>query len=118
MASLYRSLPLLLQLLAILPVSAEVRYRYNTTASPDVSYYTCTELATKYDISLEKFFLLNPLLDPDCTRIQAGEQYCVSDNVVPTSSDGTCKPDSGKSCLGYSGGQCCNSQTSKCGNTK
>jgi hypothetical protein len=118
MASLYRSLPLLLQLLAILPVSAEVRCRCNATAPPEVSYYTYTELATKYQISLEKFFLLNSLLDPDCTSIQAGEQYRVSGNVVPTSSDGTCKPDSGKSCLGYSGGQCCNSQTWKCGNAK
>ena len=65
MASLYRSLPLLLQLLAILPVSAEFRCRYNATAPRMVSYYTCTELATKYEIILEKFFLLNPLLDPD-----------------------------------------------------
>jgi hypothetical protein len=77
MASLYRSLPLLLQLLAILPVLAEVRCRYNATATPEVSYHTCTELATKYQISLEKLFLLNPVLDRDCTSIQAGEQYCV-----------------------------------------
>ncbi|PVI03007.1 carbohydrate-binding module family 18 protein [Periconia macrospinosa] len=111
-----RSLPLIL--LAILPVSAEVRCRYNATAPPTVSYYTCTALATKYDISIEKFFLLNPLLDPDCTSIQAGEPYCVAGNIVPTTTDGTCKPDSDTSCLGYSGGQCCNSQTWKCGNTK
>ena len=69
MASLYRSLPLLLQLLAILPVLAEVRCRYNATAPPMVSYYTCTELAKQYEIILEKFFLLNPLLDLDLVTL-------------------------------------------------
>ncbi|KAH7061724.1 keratin-associated protein 5-4 [Paraphoma chrysanthemicola] len=116
MISFYRCLPAVL--LAILPVSAEIRCRYNVTAPEKVTYYSCNELAIKYEISLEKFMLLNPLLDPDCTSIQAGETYCVAGSVVPTTTDGTCKPESGVSCAGYSGGQCCNAGTWKCGNTK
>ena len=116
MITLWRSLPILL--LAVLPVSAEVRCRYNVTAPEKVTYYSCTELAMKYGISIEKFFLLNPLLDPDCTSIQGGEPYCVAGTVVARTTDGTCKPESYVSCLGYSGGQCCNSETWKCGNTK
>lgn len=116
MRSLWHSLSFVL--LAGLPVSAEVRCRYNVTAPDKVSYYTCTELATRYSISLETFLLLNPLIDPDCTSIQAGESYCVAGSVVPTTEDGNCEPDSYVSCIGYSGGQCCNSETWKCGNTR
>jgi hypothetical protein len=65
--SIYRSLPFVL--LAVLGISAEIRCRYNATAPPTVSYYTCTDLATNYDISIEKLLLLNPLLNPDCTSI-------------------------------------------------
>ncbi|PSN70571.1 hypothetical protein BS50DRAFT_486562, partial [Corynespora cassiicola Philippines] len=90
----------------------------NATVPEKVTYYSCNELAIKYEISLEKFMLLNPLFDPDCTSIQAGETYCVAGSVVPTITDGTCKPELYISCVGYSGGQCCNSATWKCGNTK
>ncbi|KAI5919333.1 hypothetical protein F4810DRAFT_714559 [Camillea tinctor] len=76
------------------------------------------DLAKKYGISLELFFLLNPLLDPDCSSIQAGKDYCVAGTVLDTTPDGTCGPNSGVSCLGYSGGQCCNSQTGICGGTR
>jgi hypothetical protein len=116
MFSFYSSL--LPVLLAIYPVSAEIHCRYNATAPEKVTYYTCTGLATKYSISAEKFFILNPLIDPDCTSIQAGESYCVAGSVIPTTADGTCKSESYVFCLGYSGGQCCNSETWKCGNTK
>jgi hypothetical protein len=76
MITFWRSLPIIL--LAVLPVSVEVRCRYNSIAPDKVTYYTCTELATKYGISVQQLFLLNPLLDPDCTSIQAGEPYCVA----------------------------------------
>lgn len=99
-------------------VSAKVTCRYNATAPSTVSYYTCTEIAANYGISLEKFMLLNPLMDPDCTSIEADQQYCVAGTVVETTTDGTCKPESYVSCLGYAGGQCCNGETFKCGNTK
>ncbi|KAF2123712.1 carbohydrate-binding module family 18 protein [Dothidotthia symphoricarpi CBS 119687] len=106
-------------LLAVIPgVSAEVNCRYNVTAPEKVTYYTCTELANTYSISLGKFMLLNPLIDPDCTSIQGSEPYCVAGTVVATTPDGTCKPESYASCLGYTGGQCCNRETWKCGNTK
>jgi len=98
--------------------AAEVRCRFNTTAPTPVTYYTCTELALKYGITIEHFFMLNPLLDPDCSSIQSGNRYCVAGNVVPVSTDGSCKPEDYFTCLGYSGGQCCNSETWKCGQTK
>jgi hypothetical protein len=43
---------------------------YSATALATVLYYTCTELANNYGISLEKFFLLNPLMGPDCKSIE------------------------------------------------
>ncbi|KAH8723453.1 hypothetical protein GQ44DRAFT_595731, partial [Phaeosphaeriaceae sp. PMI808] len=53
----------------------EVRCRFNATAPTPVSYYTCTELAQRYRITITQFFFLNPLLDPDCSSIQTGENY-------------------------------------------
>ncbi|KAF2742347.1 carbohydrate-binding module family 18 protein [Sporormia fimetaria CBS 119925] len=116
MASFWYQLPLIL--LSLSPALAEVRCRYNVTAPTPVTYYSCTEIANKQGISLDHFFLLNPLLDPDYTSIESGKAYCVSGTVVPTTTDGTCKPDQYVSCLGYAGGQCCNSTTWKCGNTQ
>ncbi|KAK7962895.1 uncharacterized protein PG986_003720 [Apiospora aurea] len=68
--------------------AAEVRCRYNATAPAEVSYYSCTEMADTYGISIAYFFLLNPLIDPDCSSIQAGKEYCVDGLVLPTSADG------------------------------
>lgn len=104
--------------LAVSQVPAEVRCRYNATSPNEVSYYTYTELATRYEITVNHFFLLNSLLDPDCTSIEAGKQYCVAGSVLSTLIDGSCAIGSDVSCLGYSGGQCCNLGTWKCGNTR
>lgn len=62
----------------ILNASAEVNCRFNTTSPAAVGYYTCTELAERYRITIEKFFQLNPLLDPACSSIQAGNTYCAA----------------------------------------
>lgn len=104
--------------LIALQAFAQVQCRFNATAPETVSYYTCTELAEKYRITIQQFLVLNPLLDPDCSSIQEGKQYCVAGNVVPTTTDGFCKPESYVTCLGYPGGQCCNSKTRKCGQAR
>lgn len=104
--------------LAASNVKAEVRCRYNATAPDPVSYYTCTELAERHEITLEHFFALNPLVDSDCSSIEAGERYCVAGTAAPTTTDGSCSPDSYVTCLGYSGGQCCNLETFRCGDTE
>jgi hypothetical protein len=44
----------------------------------DVNYYTCTQLANKYGITIEKFFMLDPGLDPDCGNIKPYTDYCVA----------------------------------------
>lgn len=44
----------------------------------DVNYYTCTQLANKYEITIEKFFMLNPGLDPGCGNIKPYTKYCVA----------------------------------------
>lgn len=56
----------------------EINCRYADTTSGDVNYYTCTQLATRYGISIETFFVLNPALDLDCSNIQPNSDYCVS----------------------------------------
>jgi len=98
--------------------SARVNCRYNATAPGQVDYSSCSQLAQRYGISIDLFFRLNPLLDPDCSSLQGGKEYCVAGSVLDTTTDGTCGPSSPSSCLGYSGGQCCNSQTLRCGKTE
>ncbi|KAK8017687.1 carbohydrate-binding module family 18 protein [Apiospora rasikravindrae] len=73
-------LPILLLLSS--PAAAAVRCRYNATAPAPVSYYSCTAMAEKYGISRELFMDLNPLLDPDCSSIEAGRGYCVAGAVL------------------------------------
>ena len=56
----------------------KINCRYAGTTSDDVNCCTCTQLATRYGISIETFFVLNPALDPDCSNIQPNSDYCVS----------------------------------------
>ncbi|XP_014551476.1 hypothetical protein COCVIDRAFT_112817, partial [Bipolaris victoriae FI3] len=77
--------------------------------------YTCTEIAERYRITIDQFFLLNSLDYPNCLSIQAGEGYRIAGNVMPRSANGSCKPESLVTCLGYSGGQCCHSKKLKFG---
>lgn len=55
----------------------QVNCRYWTTTGADVNYYTCTQLADKYEIAVETFFALNPDVDAQCGNIQPNTQYCV-----------------------------------------
>lgn len=55
----------------------EVNCRYASQTGSDVNYYTCTQLAERYEISVEEFFLINPMLEPDCSNIEPSTEYCV-----------------------------------------
>ncbi|KAL2184990.1 hypothetical protein L209DRAFT_411059 [Thermothelomyces heterothallicus CBS 203.75] len=41
----------------------DVNCRYSGTTSATVNYYTCTQMATKYGITVDDFFTLNPTLE-------------------------------------------------------
>lgn len=65
--------------------AGQVNCRYtDTTEDMDINYYTCTALATKYGISVETFFLLNPDLKTDCSNVQADTDYCVQGCKIPS----------------------------------
>jgi hypothetical protein len=59
------------------PGPGDIVCRYESTTKSEVNYYTCTELALKYSITVEKFFLLNPSVDRDCDTIKPDTVYCV-----------------------------------------
>lgn len=117
----------------------EINCRYSALTGNDVNYYTCTQLADKYDISNEAFFKINPKLLPDCSNIQPDTLYCVrgckfgltrqlhqtlvsllmscfATVVEPLrSKDGFCGPHhDNATCLGTAK-QCCNAETWTCG---
>jgi len=56
----------------------DVVCRYETNTLSEVNYYTCTELALKYSITVKKFFELNPSVDKDCNTIKPDTKYCVA----------------------------------------
>jgi hypothetical protein len=60
------------------PDPGDIACRYESTTKPEVKYYTCTELALKYSITVEKFFMLNPSVDKDCDTIKLNTVYCVN----------------------------------------
>jgi hypothetical protein len=59
------------------PIPGDIVCRYESTTKSEVNYYTCTELALKYSITVEKFFTLNPFVDKDCDTIKPSTVYCV-----------------------------------------
>ncbi|KAJ0382193.1 hypothetical protein COL922a_013062 [Colletotrichum nupharicola] len=96
----------------------DVNCRYSATTSATVNYYTCTQMATKYGITVDTFFTLNPTLELDCSNIQSKTEYCVDGFIEPVrATDQFCGPPNGNAtCLGTAY-QCCNSETWKCGNS-
>ena len=56
----------------------EVNCRFSGHTNADANYYSCTLLAKKYSISVEKFFMLNPSLKLDCSNIQPNTWYCTA----------------------------------------
>lgn len=59
------------------PKVGEVNCRQKDTSPGSVNYYTCTQMADKHDINVERFFLINPNLKKDCSNIQPKTKYCV-----------------------------------------
>ncbi|RWA04450.1 hypothetical protein EKO27_g10654 [Xylaria grammica] len=99
-------------------VTGDIVCRYPGRTYADVNYYTCTELADKYGISLEKFFMLNPELDPDCGNIKPYTIYCVSGFIEPLRAyDGKCGPPNNNATCAGTDAQCCNSETWTCGDS-
>ncbi len=70
-------------------VMGDIVCRFPGRTYADVNYYTCTELADRYKISLKEFFMLNPGLDPDCSNIKPYTVYCVDG----CKSSSTCEPE-------------------------
>jgi hypothetical protein len=64
-------------------IPGQVVCRYTLTSPAEVNYYSCIELADRYDISIDKFFLLNPDLDQDCKTIKPNTDYCVAGCKFP-----------------------------------
>lgn len=63
----------------------DINCRYSATTSATVNYYTCTQMATKYGITIDVFFTLNPTLELDCSNIQPKTEYCVDGCELPLS---------------------------------
>ena len=59
------------------PRPGDIVCRFESTTTSEVKYYTCTEMALKYSITVEKFFILNPSTDKDCSTIKPNTVYCV-----------------------------------------
>ncbi|KAH7407055.1 hypothetical protein DE146DRAFT_607491 [Phaeosphaeria sp. MPI-PUGE-AT-0046c] len=107
----------------------EINCRYSAISSANVNYYTCTELAEWYYITVEDFFKLNPTIDKACSNIKPNTEYCVEGySCLPGtcysgaclgfpseySMDGNCgKQNKGLRC-GGKWGSCC-SVAGKCG---
>ncbi|KAK3934651.1 hypothetical protein QBC46DRAFT_368066 [Diplogelasinospora grovesii] len=80
----------------------DVNCRYSATTSNTVNYYTCTQMATKYSITVDGFFTLNPTLKLNCNNIQPKTEYCVNSFIEPVrATDQLCGPPNGNAtCLG------------------
>ncbi|KAI1394610.1 hypothetical protein F4819DRAFT_501693 [Hypoxylon fuscum] len=111
-------LSLTLALLSLFSTAAADDCQPSTCTHDNVNYYTCTQLAERYDITVEMFFTLNPDLDPDCGNILPNTDYCVEGFIEPVrATDGLCgPPNKNATCLGTAF-QCCNAETFTCGNT-
>jgi hypothetical protein len=55
----------------------EINCRFADETGAQVNYYSCTELASSYQITNEEFFSLNPGLNLDCSNIKPNTEYCV-----------------------------------------
>lgn len=53
-------------------------FRYLGHTDDVVNYYTCKKLVDFYDITIEKFFWLNPSVKLDFSNILPNSVYCVA----------------------------------------
>ncbi|KAE9367116.1 carbohydrate-binding module family 18 protein [Stipitochalara longipes BDJ] len=98
--------------------TGQINCRYPGSTYDDVDSNTCAQLANKYQITLEKFFLLNPELDPDCGNIEPETDYCVAGFIEPLRAfDGLCGPPNKNATCRGTAKQCCNAETWTCGDS-
>lgn len=121
--------------------TGQINCRYPGGTYDDVDSNTCAQLANKYQITLEKFFMLNPELHPDCANIEPRTDYCVAgckcqnrqeyficrrkpakaiQRVViePLRAfDGLCGPPNKNATCRGTAKQCCNAETWTCGDS-
>jgi hypothetical protein len=57
--------------------------RYTAPTPSVLNYYICQDFADYYGISIEKFFQLNPSLNPACDNIKPETEYCVAGCTLP-----------------------------------
>lgn len=55
----------------------DINCRDWTQTYDNVGYWSCGELADKSGITIDKFWILNPTLAPDCDGIQPNTEYCI-----------------------------------------
>jgi len=55
----------------------EVNCRNWSRTYADVNYYTCTYMAKRWGLTVDRFLFLNPMLEQDCSNIKANTNYCV-----------------------------------------
>lgn len=41
-------------------------------------YYNCADILALHDLTLDKLYLMNPSVGPDCAGLETGTYYCVS----------------------------------------
>ncbi|KAL0934897.1 uncharacterized protein CTRU02_209488 [Colletotrichum truncatum] len=101
------------------PEVGDIVCRSNGTSRAVVGYYSCKEMADFYLISVERFFMLNPLLKEDCSNIEPNKPYCVAGfKQPPLATDGKCGPLNGNATCSGTEKQCCNAETWTCGDTE
>ena len=60
------------------PQAGDIHCRYWTETYAEVSPDSCSRLAQTHQITLEKFWMLNPELAPSCEGIAPYTEYCVA----------------------------------------
>ncbi|KAH7376591.1 hypothetical protein B0T11DRAFT_324474 [Plectosphaerella cucumerina] len=99
--------------------AGDVNCRFWDQTYEQVNYYFCQRMATANDIDVETFFKLNPQVDRDCTKVRPYTKYCVEGFLEPLKAlDGKCGPlHKNATCIGSGHGDCCNSETWRCGDS-
>ncbi|TIC91062.1 hypothetical protein CH35J_011147 [Colletotrichum higginsianum] len=96
----------------------EINCRYWADTTEEVNYYTCSQLAHRYEIPNDVFFMLNPVLNKDCSNIKPKSEYCVTGFIEPIRAfDGLCGPRHNNATCQGTDKPCCNADTWTCGDS-
>ncbi|KAG8668223.1 hypothetical protein FPOAC1_007600 [Fusarium poae] len=97
----------------------DINCRMSQVAGPKADVNTCATMARKWDITIDKFYDLNPRLNGDCKNILPNIRYCVDGFPEPLRAyNGRCGPNhNNATCVGTDN-QCCNKNTWVCGDTE